>query len=554
MESNVWGNLWKCYKEDDSVSIMNDPGSMTMRSEFIGLLLKFFDLKGKSILDVGTGTGQYCIELAMRGALCLGIDIDVESVKLATRITKDYNAQNGHHCFFNHKDLFNLNNVYFNIVMSMGVLEHEDDEYIIKMLKKMSEIGGYVVVGVPYSGSDTYKLSKAYSIKRGTWEYGAERNFYTMVDLFEKAGIFAQFETVIGGVTEASYLRRINPELIPIQLAQNLSDIYQGVTKVGSWLIAIGSKINQPLGQPRLIAPSISVQNEVTLIPGVSVIIPVHNGEKYIERSIENVKQIKYPNLEVIYVDDGSTDKTYEILKRNGMVDSMGKGLHCHVICWDKNTGVSKARLSGLEYVNNDLVFFLDVDDLVFPDCITNLMRDYVDGVHLPVSCALMEQGKFTGSIWYHNLLNSPEEYLIDGLKNVCGKIALANTIMSRGKLLKAYNVLHELLEKVGIEQMRVAEDSLLLAIMVLSGDISRITPVYYTYRGYEYDTASASHQIEDRVRDIPLFIAYCLKVCKSEKEEKKLLKGMMQTIIRIYGMDYGGKFVDNLKKYRKLI
>ena len=161
--SKVWNSLWKNYQNIDSVSILNEPGGMLIRSELIGVLLKYFDLKNKNVLEVGTGTGQYCIELALRGAICTGIDKDPESIRLANRITNDYQVNN---CVFKERDLYYFNESNFDIVISMGILEHFNDKEIVDMLKKMGKLGKYVVVGVPYSGSDIYKMSRLYSQKR----------------------------------------------------------------------------------------------------------------------------------------------------------------------------------------------------------------------------------------------------------------------------------------------------------------------------------------------------------------------------------------------------
>lgn len=527
MKSEIWKSLWKSYKNVDSVSIMNEPGGMLLRSEFIGYLLKYLDLKGKSILDVGTGTGQYCIELAMRGAKCTGIDIDSESIKLAKRIADDYEVD----CEFKQMDLFDVR-TKFDIVISMGTLEHYDDKEIVKMLKKMSQLGDYVIVGVPYSGSQIYLLSKAYAEKNNTWEYGFERSFYTLFSLMKQAGLKTYEEEIIGIGSEAFCLKRIKPELVSVQLAQSLQNLYKDKATVGNWLINIG-----------ITNKGLSFRDPASS-PGVSIIIPVYNGEKYLKRSIENVGWTDYPNLEIIYVDDCSTDKSRQIIE-----DSPHSGIFLA-----RNMGVSVARFKGMLVSKYNFIFFLDIDDLIFPYCIEKLMRDCVDDTYLSVSCALMNEVKFTGDIWYHQLLKSPKEYLLSELSGLCGKISLGNTIIRKDKLFRAYKILNELLEKVDIECMKIAEDSLLLDIMILNEDITRIIPVYYTYRGYEYEGKSASTVVEDRIKDIPLQMAYCLKVCETEKEREKVLKSMHRSVIGIYGLEFGATFMNNLKRYEKLI
>lgn len=232
--TKIWTSLWDGYKNLPSEKILNEPAGMSQRSEFVGMLLKYFDLKGKTILEVGTGTGQYSIELAKRQAICTGIDIEQESIDLATRIGKDV----GSSATFLKQNLFDVTD-HYDIVFSMGTIEHFTEEEIIAMFIKMSEIADYVVVGVPYSGSHAYMLSKEMSMQLGTWEYGVENDFETLWDLFIESGMYFHTETTIGAISEAAYLKRLNPALIQDQMAINLDKMQNG-DKYGSWLISIG--------------------------------------------------------------------------------------------------------------------------------------------------------------------------------------------------------------------------------------------------------------------------------------------------------------------------
>jgi len=539
--SKVWNSLWKSYQNIDSVSIMNEPGGMLLRSEFIGILLKYFDLKNKSILDVGTGTGQYCIELALRGAKCEGIDKDPESVKLANRIANDYQINN---CIFREIDLsdFGENESrrnYYDMVFSMGLLEHFDDLKIIEMLKEMGKLGKYIIVGVPYGGSDTYKLSKSYSQKEGTWEYGFERDFLTLSDLFKEAGLSMLHEQIIGLGSEAYYLKRINPELITLQLSRNLARSFNGDDNVGSWLIAIGSARNK--------------LEEKIPKEGVSIIIPVYNGEEYIGRSIKNLWKVSYPDLEIIYVNDCSIDRTKILLQ-----EKLRSLPNSQLINLKINSGEHKARYEGLKKASNDYIFFLDIDDLIFPGCIRKIMRDLKncpENTHLSNSCALMKNGKFTGDIWYHRYLKSIYDHIISELFTLSGKISLSNTIIKKSNLLKAYNESDMLYEKIRIKRMNVAPDTLLLDIMVFSGYIKNIIPIYYTYGGYEHSETSASRQIKDRIKDIPIQTAYCFtEVNKIFKvNEKELENRITCQAIKNYGISQGTEFMNNFRKYKEI-
>jgi len=529
--NKVWDTIWESYQKIPSVQILNEPAGMTQRSEFVGLLLKYFDLKGKSILDVGTGTGQYCIELSLRGAHCLGIDIDPGSIKLAKRLANDYDAYN---CSFKNMDLFDLKDDKFDIVFSMGTVEHFSNEYIIKMLRKMSEIGDYVIIGVPFSGSQTYMLSKAYSKKIGTWEYGEEQNFQTLSKLFKEAGLFLLQEKTIGLCSEAYYFKRINNNLIPLQIADNLKKMFEG-KDIGSWLISIGSK-------RRSLEPNIP-EGEV------SIIIPVYNGEKYIKRLVRNLDHCRQSNFEIIFVNDDSTDDTKK---------ELGKYYEYYgatIINLKKNVGEIGARLEGLKRASNDYVYFLDVDDLIFPGGITTMLQDLKscpDNTYLSNSCAMMEKGKFTGPIWFHEFWKNPRDYIVSELINLCGKISLGNTIIRKEGLLAAYEILDIMLKKANRERMKVSGDSILLDIMVFNGYIEKIIPVYYTYRGYEHgESTSASQQIDDRIRDIPLQMAYCFNKINGTNELENL---MTHRAIISYGSHLGSLFMNNFKTYREVL
>lgn len=87
----------------------------------------------------------------------------------------------------------------------------------------------------------------------------------------------------------------------------------------------------------------------------VSVIIPVYNGEKYLAEAIGNVKKQNYQPLEIIVIDDGSTDKTAEVAAE--YKDSIR-------YVYQKNSGPAAARNCGIRMAKGDAIAFLDVDDL----------------------------------------------------------------------------------------------------------------------------------------------------------------------------------------------
>lgn len=100
----------------------------------------------------------------------------------------------------------------------------------------------------------------------------------------------------------------------------------------------------------------------------ISVIIPAYNAEKYLEQCVKSVQSQIYDNIEIIIVNDGSTDRTAEIIERLKEKDFRIRTLHKR-----KNEGIGAARNSALELVTGQYVLFLDSDDWVDPNHISDL-------------------------------------------------------------------------------------------------------------------------------------------------------------------------------------
>jgi glycosyltransferase involved in cell wall biosynthesis len=93
----------------------------------------------------------------------------------------------------------------------------------------------------------------------------------------------------------------------------------------------------------------------------VSVVIPVYNGEKYLEKTVESILNQDYQNIELILVDDGSSDGSAEL-----MMKLEGKDIRIKPF-YNKNGGVAYARNFGLDQAKGEFVAFCDQDDLWLP-------------------------------------------------------------------------------------------------------------------------------------------------------------------------------------------
>lgn len=91
----------------------------------------------------------------------------------------------------------------------------------------------------------------------------------------------------------------------------------------------------------------------------VSIIVPVYNAEKYIERCLKSIINNTYSNLEIICVNDGSKDNSLTILERYQEFDSRV------IVITQENKGVSAARNAGLNAAKGEFISFIDADDWV---------------------------------------------------------------------------------------------------------------------------------------------------------------------------------------------
>lgn len=103
--------------------------------------------------------------------------------------------------------------------------------------------------------------------------------------------------------------------------------------------------------------------------PIISVIVPVYNANKTIQRCVESVLKQTYSSFELILVDDGSTDNSGKQCDYYSETDERVKIFH------QENSGVSEARNTGLDQASGQYVFFLDIDDELYPETLEKYLE-----------------------------------------------------------------------------------------------------------------------------------------------------------------------------------
>ena len=104
--------------------------------------------------------------------------------------------------------------------------------------------------------------------------------------------------------------------------------------------------------------------------PLISVVVPIYNAEKYLARCIDSIIEQTYENLEIILVDDASTDKSAEIIQEYSEKDS-----RIVAIKHEKNQGVFQARITGADAAHGKYLTFIDNDDYISVDWFRLLMK-----------------------------------------------------------------------------------------------------------------------------------------------------------------------------------
>ena len=102
-------------------------------------------------------------------------------------------------------------------------------------------------------------------------------------------------------------------------------------------------------------------------MPMLSVIVPCYNGEAFLARAVESALAQSFRDLEIILVDDGSTDGSSAMCDRYAALDPRVRVIH------QSNAGLSAARNAGIAAAQGEYIAFLDADDYLMPDAYEKL-------------------------------------------------------------------------------------------------------------------------------------------------------------------------------------
>lgn len=239
-------------------------------------------------------------------------------------------------------------------------------------------------------------------------------------------------------------------------------------------------------------------------LPLVSVQMVVWNGEKYIAEAVESVLNQTYPNVELVVVDDGSTDRTREIVEgfRSDRIRYVCK----------EHGGVAPARNEALRHCRGDCIAILDSDDLYEPDMLqagVDALRENpeLDAVYTDLAI-IDDRGKETGVVCsYENV--RPDRIIAETFLEGCNAVPFGSMMVRR-----------ELVDRIGPfdERFSISEDSDYIVRLARLGQFGHINRTLYRCRRHE---SNLSHDLKSRKnRAEGTFLLLCKMLALFPREE----------------------------------
>ena len=258
----------------------------------------------------------------------------------------------------------------------------------------------------------------------------------------------------------------------------------------------------------------------------ISVIVPVYNAEKYLRETVQSVLNQDFKDIEIILINDGSTDSSLEICK-----DFERKYSQIKVID-QENSGVSVARNRGLEEAAGDYIAFADADDIMKADMLSTLYRCAVEHDAQMVSCGagLVENDKII-----------KEEYGTNTLKEYDKEQALKFFLIGKQVNIGVWTKLFkkELICDIRfLENKKINEDKLFIFEALMKTDrfvVNDVTKYLYykregsaTTRAFDarwFDSLDIADYIYDEIMEKKPELAYYAEINRVKSYYWLLLK-----------------------------
>ena len=285
-------------------------------------------------------------------------------------------------------------------------------------------------------------------------------------------------------------------------------------------------------------------RKDISMEKLISIIIPVYNVEKYLERCFDSLIAQTYKNLEFIIVDDGSTDNSGAICDRYAQSDSRFKVLHT------ENGGVCAARNKALKAVTGEYIGFVDPDDECAPDMFEYLMKgaeEYGAGITCCRYYRVVPEKTTTSRCDGRTYIYTPEEAMEELVNHFIIRNVFWNKIFRK-----------DMFDGVEFPEGRIYEGTAMIYKLIEKTDklVSLGEPKYYYYSNdgsYIY-TKTLRHALDQAWAHIT---RYNDIIDKYPQLEEKLIKDFVPAVIEFKKLtpiseSDREKFRDDLELFEK--
>lgn len=240
----------------------------------------------------------------------------------------------------------------------------------------------------------------------------------------------------------------------------------------------------------------------------ISVIVPVYNCEKYLEKCINSILSQSFEDFELILINDGSTDSSLEICKKYSYLDNR------IVLINQKNMGVSNTRKKGITLAKGNYICFIDSDDYIDKDSLKILFKNINESSVDIVCCNSINFGKNAKgpiNIKYDEIIKDKERIYNDYFLN------FRYTCTLWGKLFNK-----KILDNLVFPNMRYAEDTFLM--LKIFDRIKNIKLIKYCGYNYRIQPQSASNILDEYIKltDILKRDKLACDICEKFNEQLK--------------------------------
>lgn len=237
--------------------------------------------------------------------------------------------------------------------------------------------------------------------------------------------------------------------------------------------------------------------------PLVSVIMPVYNGSAHVADSVASVLGQTYSNLQLVIVDDGSTDGTSEI------VASIARSDGRVVVRSQANAGVSVARNLGLSAATGELIAFVDVDDVMLPNMLERMVSAQAASNADVVRCGFFQDRAEGGD----PLVITDASSVMEGPERAAFGLQIALGERD-GRSVWSLLVRREVLGDLRFEEdTRIGEDHLfLLSLISLAESVQTLAEPLYRYRFTSGGAMHGGGMAGTALREWPLTYARVLE------------------------------------------